>query len=124
MNRVLFAWAGMPWPGKFHARSLPPGAAFSSGAIPPSESFCIERDPGPGRHLARVPAADASITSQPGEINRLILLAAEGNGPAEKIKAPPLEIVARDDANDEGPRLPRIRACVTRRANVVQPWPA
>ena len=55
-------------------------------------------------------AADASIASQPGEINRLILLAAEGNGPAEKIKVPLLEIVARDDANDEGPRLPHIRA--------------
>src|SRR5438034_5271263 len=55
-------------------------------------------------------AADASSASQPGEINRLILLAAEVNGPAEKIKALLLEIVARDDANDEGPRLPRIRA--------------
>jgi len=55
-------------------------------------------------------AANASIECLPGEINRLILLAAEGNGPAEKIKVPLLEIVARDDANDEGPRLPRIRA--------------
>jgi pimeloyl-ACP methyl ester carboxylesterase len=55
-------------------------------------------------------AADASIASKPGEIDRLILLAAEGNGPAEQIKAPLLVIVARDDANDEGPRLPRIRA--------------
>ena len=55
-------------------------------------------------------AADASIESQTGEINRLILLAAEGNGPAEQIKAPLLIIVARDDANDEGLRLPRIRA--------------
>src|SRR6266487_5021529 len=33
-------------------------------------------------------AADASNASQPGEINRLMLLAAEGNGPAEKIKVP------------------------------------
>jgi pimeloyl-ACP methyl ester carboxylesterase len=55
-------------------------------------------------------AADASIASQPGEIDRLILLAAEGNGPAERIKSPLLVIVARDDANGEGPRLPRIRA--------------
>jgi len=55
-------------------------------------------------------AADASIASQPGDINRLILLAAEVNGPAERIKAPLLLIVARDDANDEGPRLPHIRA--------------
>jgi pimeloyl-ACP methyl ester carboxylesterase len=55
-------------------------------------------------------AADASSASPPGEINRLILLASEGNGPAEKIKAPLLEIVARDDASEDGPRLPRIRA--------------
>jgi pimeloyl-ACP methyl ester carboxylesterase len=55
-------------------------------------------------------AADASIASQPGEINGLVLLAAEGNGPAERIKVPLLVIVARDDANDEGLRLPRIRA--------------
>jgi len=55
-------------------------------------------------------AADASIASKSGEIDRLILLAAEGNGPAERIKSPLLIIVARDDANDDGPRLPRIRA--------------
>jgi pimeloyl-ACP methyl ester carboxylesterase len=55
-------------------------------------------------------AADASIASRPGEIDRLILLAAAGDGPAERIKAPLLIIVAREDANDEGPRLPRIRA--------------
>ena len=55
-------------------------------------------------------AADASIASQPGEIDRLILLAADGNGPAERIKSPLLVIVARDDASDDGPRLPHIRA--------------
>ena len=54
-------------------------------------------------------AADASIASKSGEISQLILLAAEGNGAAERIKAPLLIIVARDDANDEGLRLPRIR---------------
>ncbi|HMI54313.1 MAG TPA: alpha/beta hydrolase [Candidatus Saccharimonadales bacterium] len=54
-------------------------------------------------------AADASIASQPGEIDRLILLGASPNGPAERIKSPILFIVARDDANDDGPRLPRIR---------------
>lgn len=54
-------------------------------------------------------AADASIVS-PGEIDRLVLLAAAGNGPAEKIRSPLLEIIARDDANDDGPRLPHIRA--------------
>jgi len=55
-------------------------------------------------------AADASSASQPGEISKLILLAGEGNGPAEKIKSPLLEIVARDDASEDGPRLPHIRA--------------
>ena len=54
-------------------------------------------------------AADASIASKPGEIDRLILLAAKGNGPAERIEVPLLEIVARDDANDDGLRLPHIR---------------
>jgi pimeloyl-ACP methyl ester carboxylesterase len=55
-------------------------------------------------------AADASIASQPGEIDRLVLLGASPNGPAEKLKSPVLFIVARDDANEDGPRLPGIRA--------------
>lgn len=55
-------------------------------------------------------AGDASIESAPGEINRLVLLGAAPNEPAEKLKAPLLIIVARDDANDDGPRLPGIRA--------------
>lgn len=55
-------------------------------------------------------AAEASIASRLGEIDRLILLAADGNGPAERIKSPLLVIVARDDASDDGPRLPHIRA--------------
>jgi pimeloyl-ACP methyl ester carboxylesterase len=54
-------------------------------------------------------AADASIVAKPGEIDRLVLLAADGNGPAEKINVPLLEIVAQDDANAEGRRLPHIR---------------
>jgi pimeloyl-ACP methyl ester carboxylesterase len=55
-------------------------------------------------------AADASIEAEPGEIDRLVLLAAWTDRPAEKIKGRKLFIVARDDANDEGPRLPKIRA--------------
>jgi len=55
-------------------------------------------------------AADASTASQPGEIDRLILLAAAGNGPAERIQSPLLVIVARDDTSGDGPRLPHIRA--------------
>lgn len=54
-------------------------------------------------------AGDASIASQPGEIDRLVFLGASPNGPANKLKSPSLFIVARDDANDDGPRLPGIR---------------
>ncbi len=55
-------------------------------------------------------AGDASIASEPGTIDRLVLLGAAPNGPAEKLKSPVLFIVARDDANSAGPRLPGIRA--------------
>jgi hypothetical protein len=36
-------------------------------------------------------------------------LAATVNGPPEKLKGRKLFIVARDDANEAGPRLPKIR---------------
>lgn len=55
-------------------------------------------------------AGDASIASQPGEINRIVLLGAAPDGPANKLKSPILYIVARDDAVDGQPRLPGIRA--------------
>ncbi len=55
-------------------------------------------------------AGDASIASEPGMIHRLVLLGAAPNGPAEKLKSPVLFIVARNDANSAGPRLPGIRA--------------
>lgn len=54
-------------------------------------------------------AGDASIASQPGEIDRLVLLGAAPDGPADKLKSPILFIVARDDASEDGPRLPGIR---------------
>jgi pimeloyl-ACP methyl ester carboxylesterase len=54
-------------------------------------------------------AGDASIASAPGEIDRLVLLGAAPDGPADKLKARTLFIVARDDANTDGPRLPGIR---------------
>ncbi|MBZ5534722.1 MAG: alpha/beta fold hydrolase [Acidobacteriia bacterium] len=53
-------------------------------------------------------AADASIEA-PGEIDRIVLLAGWGDGPPEKLKGRKLFIVARDDANSAGPRLPKIR---------------
>lgn len=56
-------------------------------------------------------AADASIAARPGEIDRLVLLAAASqNGPPEKVKGRKLFILARDDPGPGGPRLPKIRA--------------
>src|SRR5215472_5871481 len=55
-------------------------------------------------------AAHASIASVPGEIDRLVLLGAAPDGPAEKVKTPMLILVARDDADNGTPRLPGIRA--------------
>ena len=54
-------------------------------------------------------AGDASIASRPGEIDCLVLLGAAPNGPADKLKSSTLFIVARDDASEDGPRLPGIR---------------
>jgi pimeloyl-ACP methyl ester carboxylesterase len=55
-------------------------------------------------------AGDASIASQPGEIDRLVFLGSAPNGPAEKLKSPSFFIVARGDTSGDGPRLPGIRA--------------
>src|SRR6267378_4863411 len=63
-----------------------------------------------GASLGGGAAGDASILSEPGTIDRLVFLGASPNGPAEKLKAPSLFIVARDDANADGLRLPGIRA--------------
>jgi len=55
-------------------------------------------------------AADASIEAEPGEIDRLVLLAAVAGGPPERIPGRKLFIAARDDATASGtPRLVRIR---------------
>jgi pimeloyl-ACP methyl ester carboxylesterase len=54
-------------------------------------------------------AGDASIASQPEEIDRLVFLGGAPNGPAEKLKSPCLFIVARDDTSGDGPRLPGIQ---------------
>ncbi len=63
-----------------------------------------------GASFGGAAAADASIDADPGEIDRLVLLAAWTDRPAEKMKGRKLFIVARDDANDDGLRLPKIRA--------------
>jgi pimeloyl-ACP methyl ester carboxylesterase len=54
-------------------------------------------------------AGDASIASRPGEIDRLVFLGSSPSGPADKLKSPSLFIVARDDASEDGLRLPGIR---------------
>lgn len=54
-------------------------------------------------------AGDAAIAA-PGEINRVVFLGSAPNEPADKLKCPSLFIVARDDSNGVGPRLPGIRA--------------
>jgi alpha/beta superfamily hydrolase len=54
-------------------------------------------------------AGDASIASRPGEIDRLVMLGAAPNEPADKLKSASLFIVARDDGNDDGKRLPGIQ---------------
>lgn len=55
-------------------------------------------------------AGDASIKSAPGEIDRVVLLGAAPNLPAGGLKSRSLCIVARNDSNGSGPRLPGIRA--------------
>jgi alpha/beta superfamily hydrolase len=55
-------------------------------------------------------AADASIDAEPGEIDRLVLLAAWTDRAPDKMKGRKLFIVARDDADNNVPRLPKIRA--------------
>jgi len=55
-------------------------------------------------------AAAEAMAAAPGEIERLVLLGSGAYGEPEKWKGRKLFIVARDDANDAGPRLPKIRA--------------
>jgi pimeloyl-ACP methyl ester carboxylesterase len=55
-------------------------------------------------------AGDASIKSVQGEIDRIVFLGAAPNLPADKLKSRALFIVARDDGNGAGPRLPGICA--------------
>jgi pimeloyl-ACP methyl ester carboxylesterase len=55
-------------------------------------------------------AGDASIKSAPGEIDRIVFLGAAPNLQADGLKSRALFIVAREDSNGSGPRLPGIRA--------------
>jgi pimeloyl-ACP methyl ester carboxylesterase len=62
-----------------------------------------------GGSMGGAAAGDASIESKPGEIDRIVMLGAAPNEPAEKLKSPMLIIVARDDTSGDGPRLPGIQ---------------
>jgi pimeloyl-ACP methyl ester carboxylesterase len=63
-----------------------------------------------GGSLGGGAAAQAVVEAQPGEIDSLVLLAALPAAPPEKLKIPKLYIIARDDADGVGPRLPRFHA--------------
>ncbi|MGA8731401.1 MAG: alpha/beta fold hydrolase [Terracidiphilus sp.] len=62
-----------------------------------------------GGSMGGAAAGDASIDARPGEIDRIVMLGAAPNKPANKLKSPSLFIVARDDTSGDGPRLPGIR---------------
>jgi len=63
-----------------------------------------------GGSMGGAAAGDASIVSKPGEIDRIVMLGAAPNLPADKLKSPALFIVARNDTSGDGPRLPAIQA--------------
>jgi pimeloyl-ACP methyl ester carboxylesterase len=63
-----------------------------------------------GGSMGGAAAGKAVAEAQPGEVDRLVLLAAEADAPPEKLKCRKLFIVAREDASGAGPRLPGIRA--------------
>ena len=54
-------------------------------------------------------AAEAA-EAEPAAINRIVLLASGAYTPLARMKGPKLFILARDDSNGVGPRLPDIRA--------------
>ena len=62
-----------------------------------------------GASMGGSAAGAAIIGSPPGLVRRLVLLGTAPDGDAAQLKCPSLFIVARGDANDDGPRLPRIR---------------
>ncbi|MBV8820330.1 MAG: alpha/beta fold hydrolase [Acidobacteriaceae bacterium] len=63
-----------------------------------------------GGSLGGWAAGDASIVAERGTIDRLVLLGAAPNRPADGLKSAVLFIVAKEDSNGAGLRLPGIRA--------------
>jgi pimeloyl-ACP methyl ester carboxylesterase len=64
-----------------------------------------------GASLGGGAAADAAIEAEPGEIDRLVLLAGWSDRSPEKLNIRKLFIMARDDNGGSGPRLPGLRKC-------------
>ncbi|HLH04195.1 MAG TPA: hypothetical protein VKX25_15625 [Bryobacteraceae bacterium] len=54
--------------------------------------------------------AAQAAEADPAAIHRLVLLAAGAYTPLVHFKGPKLFVLARDDGNTEGPRVPKIRA--------------
>lgn len=62
-----------------------------------------------GGSLGGDAAAQAAAESVEGEIDRIVLLGANGNGFTATLKIPKLFILTRDDESGDGPRLPAVR---------------
>jgi pimeloyl-ACP methyl ester carboxylesterase len=59
-------------------------------------------------------AAGIAAIESPDEIQRLVALGTAPDGAVERLKVRTLIIIARDDANADGPRLPRVRQAYER----------
>jgi alpha-beta hydrolase superfamily lysophospholipase len=55
-------------------------------------------------------AGDAVVAAKPGEIDKIVLLAADGGNPPGRLTGDKLFILSRDDKSGDGPRLPGIFA--------------
>lgn len=55
-------------------------------------------------------AIAAAVIASPRTFDRIVLLGATPDGPAEKLTGPKLYITTRDDASGDGPRLPGLQA--------------
>ncbi len=55
-------------------------------------------------------AGDAVAASKPGEIDKTVLLAAQGGNSPDHLTGEKLFILSRDDSNGDGPRMPGIFA--------------
>jgi pimeloyl-ACP methyl ester carboxylesterase len=63
-----------------------------------------------GGSLGGDAVGNADVLAKPGEIERMVFLGSEGGDEPEKLTGRELYIVARGDANDDGPRIVPIRA--------------